>query len=84
MWYVLVPFPSFLYGPSYLFELIDESGTAARESRQLQRQAGEEPSLPADDYVQFCGGPSPDWERQGKEPGKLVTERVDAKVRSLL
>lgn len=62
-------------------KLINGSGTEAQKFRHLQRQDGTGPILPAEDYVQFCGGPTPDWERQGKEPGKADGERVDAKVR---
>lgn len=75
--YVHMAFASLLY---FRAKLTGKLGTNAQESRQLQRQQGKKPSLPAEDYVQFCGGPTPDWERQGKEPGRADGERVGAKV----
>jgi hypothetical protein len=32
------------------------------------------------DYVQFCGGPRPDWETLGLNPGSNTASRITANV----
>ncbi|TEB34439.1 hypothetical protein FA13DRAFT_1481490 [Coprinellus micaceus] len=45
-------------------------GKDATERRARERAEGLEVTLPAVDYVQFCGGPTPDWEREGQVSGQ--------------
>ncbi|KAF9000743.1 hypothetical protein BDQ17DRAFT_1307842 [Cyathus striatus] len=42
------------------------------------RDVSKEINLNSIDYVQFCGGSAPDWETQGRVPGK-ATHRIMAK-----
>jgi hypothetical protein len=62
---------------------VSSTGKDATERRARERAEGLEVTLPAVDYVQFCGGPTPDWEREGQVSGQ-EGERMRAGVSCLL